>query len=369
MFLFRGITYNGDLKTILKPIKKISVIINKKVKELHSDNEELEYMNDYIKAWNDIIMNGSFDNTYKMSWAKALVELSSSANIYDDAEITFTFEQIADCYFKYYWNQTIYFDLKQGSNLSKLPEVLRNVKALIKMYFEAKNSFLPDRIEKIDFALYGLEEEREIVRKKIISTLKKDVCYRFKIVGDNAYDIYTLDKKQGTITFKASQVKTLRAYTDLLLQVINYRWTQMLESFNHSPRISMKVRAIDEGKIRRNSLKIFHKYLNLEVYEGKSVCFYCGQPLGNDVSVDHVIPWSFMFSDDLWNLVYCHQGENSSKSNCRPSEDIISRLELRNLNLLARFEESSLRRDKKYDELKLAIERDYVRKFWMSFRG
>ena len=143
----------------------------------------------------------------------------------------------------------------------------------------------------------------------------------------------------------------------------------MLESFNHSPRISMKVRAVDEGKIRRNNLKKFHRYLDLNALGETKNCFYCGQPLGKDVSVDHVIPWSFIFSDDLWNLVYCHQGENSSKSNCRPSEDIISRLEVRNQSLLAQFEKSSLRRDKNYDELKLAIERDYVRKFWMALRG
>ena len=32
-------------------------------------------MDAYIKNWNNIIMNGSFDNTYKIAWAKALVEL------------------------------------------------------------------------------------------------------------------------------------------------------------------------------------------------------------------------------------------------------------------------------------------------------
>ena len=33
-------------------------------------------MHPYIKTWNNIIMNGSFDNTYKMAWAKSIVELS-----------------------------------------------------------------------------------------------------------------------------------------------------------------------------------------------------------------------------------------------------------------------------------------------------
>ena len=33
------------------------------------------------------------------------------------------------------------------------------------------------------------------------------------------------------------------------------------------------------------------------------------------VDVDHILPWSFLYSDDLWNLVYSHRSCNSSKSN------------------------------------------------------
>ncbi|MEH6942042.1 HNH endonuclease domain-containing protein, partial [Bacillus sp. JJ722] len=81
--------------------------------------------------------------------------------------------------------------------------------------------------------------------------------------------------------------------------------------------------------------------------------------------VDHVIPWSYMFSDDLWNLVYCHKGENSEKSNRLPSEEDVERLEERNKQLLLRMKSST----KDYDQLQIAIEKDYVKKFWISFKG
>ena len=93
---------------------------------------------------------------------------------------------------------------------------------------------------------------------------------------------------------------------------------------------------------------------------------YCGHEIvENDLSVDHVIPWSYMFSDDLWNLVYCHKGENSEKSNRLPSEEDIARLEQRNNLLLTCMSNNS----KDYDQLQIAIEKDYVRKFWISFKG
>lgn len=76
-----------------------------------------------------------------------------------------------------------------------------------------------------------------------------------------------------------------------------------------------------------------------------------------------------MFSDDLWNLVYCHKTENSSKSNSTPTDDKIEALVRRNQVLVDRFEHSILKRDKVYDELKLAIEKDYVKKFWLAAKG
>ena len=55
-----------------------------------------------------------------------------------------------------------------------------------------------------------------------------------------------------------------------------------------------------------------------------------GEKIDNELSIDHVIPWSYLFSDDIWNLVYMKKSENSSKSNKIPSEKTILNLEKRN---------------------------------------
>ncbi len=144
----------------------------------------------------------------------------------------------------------------------------------------------------------------------------------------------------------------------------------MLETFNTSPKISMKVRSTHElDGVKRKSLSKFHKLLDHEWEGGQRICFHCGESITNDLSVDHVVPWSFMYSDDIWNLVYCHKGgENSSKSNSIVSESDIFRLEQRNKILLERFEQAGVK-GKVYDELKLAVEHDYVRKFWIAAKG
>ncbi|WP_432694335.1 HNH endonuclease domain-containing protein [Priestia aryabhattai] len=324
-------------------------------------------MNDYIKQWHNLILNCNFDNTYKMVWSKALVELS--VNVSDEVDkdiIIFDFEDIAKLCLKYYWNQTIYFDLIQSPNLKKPPEILNHIKSLITHFFDAKNSVHPVRFEKIDFNRLQLIDKYEETVKRIITTLKKDVCWRFKILNSNTYDIYELDRKKGKVYFKRQDVLTLKQNSDLLFTFINYRWTQMLEGFNYSPRISRKVRAIDENNIKRVSLKKFHKYLDLMFEDSKRKCFYCGEEIeDSNLSVDHVIPWSYMFSDDLWNLVYCHKEENSEKSNRLPLEEDIIRLENRNIALLERMENAP----KEYDQLQMALEKNYVKQFWISFKG
>lgn len=68
-----------------------------------------------------------------------------------------------------------------------------------------------------------------------------------------------------------------------------------------------------------------------------------------------------MYSDDLWNLVITSRSNNASKSNSIPSEETIHKLEERNREVAAFIEDK-----KQYEEMKIAIENDYVSKFYVA---
>ena len=199
----------------------------------------------------------------------------------------------------------------------------------------------------------------------IARKLRDDVSWRFMNVKKDCLNLYDLDKNAMTVSFSKSEVKDLKEYAFVLSQLLNYRWAQLLEKFNNSPRIALKVKGISDEKIRRNSLKKYRDILLLQMHEDKVLDFYSGKELKNDdISVDHVIPWSFMYSDDIWNLVLTSKSNNSSKSNSIPSEEVIEKLEKRNEVLLNRIsEESSF-----YDDLKIAVDNDYVQKFYLSMK-
>ena len=83
-------------------------------------------MHKYIEDLTDLISNCSMDNTYKMSWCRALVEYS-----YNNTEKKVHLDKLSELIFKYYWDQTIFFDLEQGSNLKKKPTIIQVVKSEI----------------------------------------------------------------------------------------------------------------------------------------------------------------------------------------------------------------------------------------------
>ena len=90
--------------------------------------------------------------------------------------------------------------------------------------------------------------------------------------------------------------------------------------------------------------------------------------LDGDLSIDHVIPWSYIYSDDLWNLVFVSKSQNSSKGNRIPSEEMIEKLERRNKKLLSLLRKNNIRNNHT-EELEFSIEKDLVKSNWISCKG
>ena len=128
-----------------------------------------------------------------------------------------------------------------------------------------------------------------------------------------------------------------------------------------SPRISKKIKGVDRDQFpKRGNLKKFREFIDEE--NPQKECFLTGNKISGTPSIDHVIPWSYMYSDDLWNLVYVSPNENSSKRNQIPDKGLIDRLKIRNVKLLERNSYNKFT-----EELKLSIENDYVEKtIWIG---
>lgn len=317
-------------------------------------------MNDYIKLWIQILETMNNDNTYKLAWGKALLEIILEAG--KQGEIEIGFEQIGHHMLKYYWNQIFFFQLRQSP--ANTPVVIQQAELCIRRYTELQGSNLPvwfDRAERIlaqDTVFYSR------VLRTIAKTLREDVSWRFLHSKGDTLPLYVLDKRAMTVAFTAAQAEQIREYAAILAQLLNYRWAELLERFNNSPRILSKVKGISQNRLRRSSLSPYRKFLLAAAPDGMATDFYTGQRLDErDITVDHVIPWSFLYSDDIWNLVLTSRRNNSGKSNRVPEEEEIVRLEARNRALVDAAGESKYRA-----QLSEAIEADYVRKLYLAMK-
>jgi len=321
-------------------------------------------MDAYIKDFVHIIKNANYSNTYKMAWAKALVELSLEMDYEKPStETVINLEAIARKFIKYYYNHTIFFDLEQGNNPNKKPEMIKHVNELIEKTFTLRGNKQPIRFEKSITLLKNTDTFKSVL-KKTIRTLKADVSYRFLVLSGKVYHhIYTYTQGSDTLSIKTENLSKLKDNATMLFDIINYRWSLILENMNSSPRIGKKVKIIDETNIRRKPL---NKYFDLiELDNPSKTCFICGEPIEGKPALDHVIPWSYMYSDDIWNLVFVHQTCNSVKTNSIPDLSTIEKLEARNKRLIKKLEERNLI-NKDYKELLLADKENLVRKFWIG---
>ncbi len=75
-----------------------------------------------------------------------------------------------------------------------------------------------------------------------------------------------------------------------------------------------------------------------------------------------------MYSDDLWNLVYVNKSVNSSMSNRFKKNNVKDKLININKKLLQILDTKKIT-NKEVEELRLAINKDYVELFWIGHQG
>lgn len=316
-------------------------------------------MDSYIKKWFDILNGMSNDNTYKLAWGRAIIEcVSTNQGSEIGTSYRIHFDEIARNMMKYYWNQTFFFGLKQSASHEYPPVVLQLTNDLINHY-KSIESNIPVWFDKAIHKIDNKNVENTI--KSISTVLTQNVSWRFMNIDHGVIPVYDLNIKDRYIEIGLEDSKLLISYSEVLTQLFNYKWAQLLEKYNTQPRIVSKVKGSSDNKLKRNNLAKYKDILMM-LYKDDIRDFYTDEIIStDDISIDHFIPWSYMYSDDLWNLVITSKSNNSSKSNRPPKDDYISKLEERNKQLLEVIQDP-----KQKEELMESLEHHYVTKFYQS---
>jgi len=171
-------------------------------------------MSRQFEEFKRIICEFNFDNTYKVAWAKALIELSSELPIAEE-QTRITISQIAQKYMQYYWDLLICNDLPQSSNSQKPPEVVTTIKNLIKVYYDFIGDQTPDYFRNAETIIP--KDQLEAALKKVIRVLKKDVSYRFLMLDRKKTDVYAYSKGDRPYM---SLIKRLKVFAFIMAKAL-----------------------------------------------------------------------------------------------------------------------------------------------------
>jgi hypothetical protein len=213
-------------------------------------------------------------------------------------------------FLKLYWVQTIVFHLRQAATLHKEPEVVHAIRSAADIHRVRALSSLPNHAR--------IALERDMARILKINVL--DAFHRSKPVP--MAPLFTWPHGAESIALSGGAVTFIAANVNALESLANLWWARYLEKVNLlAPLVIEKV---ERDGAQRASLG---KYLKLLRHVDEPRCFYCGRDLGSSsVHVDHVIPWSFLLADPLWDLVLACPDCNIAKSDVLPVPEFLDRL-------------------------------------------
>lgn len=252
-------------------------------------------------------------STYKFVLIKAIIE-----NLYQINEnFEITYSQLSYTFTKVYWNLIVHHNLTQHNRG-------KNARVVSIIQEEQRNHSIPT-----EMVFDKLEDSLQVkLVNKVKLTMKVNVFGA--LYGDTRGMFYSFDHKTEILTLNPAVHSFMLNYQRLIIHLTNYHMAAMIEELNEVPSIYCLLGKV-ESIAKRSSLKPFEKIL-LSHFEAR--CFYCGNELTGkkrETHIDHFIPWSFVQSDNIWNLVLSCNKCNSTKSDKLPEreylEDIINRNE------------------------------------------
>ncbi|MCM3243163.1 MULTISPECIES: HNH endonuclease [Cytobacillus] len=275
---------------------------------------------DIWKVINNFFSRSYTTMSYKYGFFKTLIE--NLYNVNEDLELDFN--KLFYSFAKIYWNLVVHHQLWQSNNKKQASSIQK-----ILVGYCDKYSIPPEwTFDKLD----------DKVQLEIITDIKK-TGKRYVIgafYGDTKGLFYKFDRNKEYLKFNLPVYKFLQRHQKMITYLTNYHLALFLEKHNSVPNINYLLTKI-ENVSKRSSLNPFYQIL-LKYQE--NVCFYCRKSLDkkrNASHVDHFIPWSFVQSDNLWNLVLSCPSCNLKKNDNLAEKSFLYQIVERNEHLINSF--------------------------------
>ncbi len=273
--------------------------------------------------FNRFFSKGHLASTYKPVFLRALLDIGDFEDsqkgdkligkewiTHKDGKILLNLNFIAVRFAKYYWDMEYSFRLRQSQDPQDA-----NITRMVREYHDPAKK--PPTIKELT------HNNMEQFRKQVITkSIKPEVLVHLKTDMHEMYE--KIDS--NTISFDDDIIEFLHVNKTLLKKGLNHVLAKYLEKLN--PMTIQISNKIDYEKATRKTLKNQASLAMLRWQDSK--CFYCNRKF-EKAHVDHVIPFNYVFSTDIYNCVLACQQCNCIKSDMLPEikffDDVIGRNE------------------------------------------
>lgn len=260
-------------------------------------------------VWKGIILFGLNAATYKMALARSLFEFAKLGK----NEVNWT--ELSESFLKQYLNRLNSSQMPQQgipSRLTVMERVFQGLKTESISYTQALEKVATNGLENVVPRFQTIGADRNIV---------KNYFYEF----DFGNRLLIKDTLLGFTEAQLEELdKELIARWSLLEGAFKINQTDF--ELGNDIRETYIISGYDRTSLTGN-IPFFSGYQG-------NICFYCAEPLHNDVHVDHVLPRQVINHDEVWNLVLAHRDCNLLKSDKLVGPHFIEKLIARNENIM-----------------------------------
>lgn len=281
----------------------------------------------YSEKLNTVSLARIFDNkseSYKLFWFKAILHEVSLGRSY------IPFRELIERMIVDAWYMVCEYKL----NLGPADTLEKTV-----LYIAEKENFLPTEKEEVLLSYLRYSDDKTLknymkvlalnvpyrLQAPLIPTPDSKLWYRTNAISDyiNSQDgvIYLIEHNgslDNRIIINELWMDYLQSNLGILTGWTDFNLITYLQRRNPTvPGISNKIYPPQERKLA--AATNYWKYI---IQRSDVEDIYSGVILTTrGMSIDHFVPWSYVASDELWNLIPTERSINSSKSNNLPNWD------------------------------------------------
>jgi 5-methylcytosine-specific restriction endonuclease McrA len=268
----------------------------------------------FLRNVQRLLAEGSFVASYKYALIHALADLAVLKGEDTGAPLDLATKEIAAKFIELYWQQCRPFQIGGGASGLILQQNTGRQAAIISQIVESQ--------ETCGASLFRLRQLTSDRWSGLVTGVDQVVrtmpLWKLQTVGEERLDFLYENRDRGSrITLKPGVAYCLRAFYELLRDLIQGAWVRFVQKLNAN-RLG---NGTDLGTFlfgqERASLDLYRPIL-MDVQRG--TCLYCQKQLSRQTQVDHFIPWSRYPADLGHNLVLAHEKCNNAKSDYLAAE-------------------------------------------------